>query len=526
MAVWQLLLSVQLLFASSAHAKPHRFLRELHIHAETHFDFGVAVGRATRKDIRWRLQTRIARRAERWRRRTTRGARVFHALLSAQNSTYPQYIDEIAGMAFGAGVDFEALFLWNIVFDLQSRGEKFREDNRSMDAAAETHASDAMKSLGASNASFTTQLAPKLGRCSDLMLFSPEGELSAWGHNEDGSPREKSRARLLTVHIDASANHAAESFVAYAYAGQLPGNAFGANAHVAFSVNSLHPVLQSNAAAPLYAQKRPVRAGNFVARHILASPTLKEAQRRAASANQLIGQSFNLVEMGKPATGMNRRAVNIESVPLGALPKSALTNTLVLPTETSTTLPRRSTVAKAELRGDVKVSDPCRGLGPTWECCAFWAPDQPTLCCDAAYGESMRSMCTTWSVASGSPHCRRRDDVSRSEKDGETASRDGVWTRHFFHANDYLHVQGIRQAADATSRTREARVRILMALPSHGVEYSEEVRRVLGDTAAPWPDSLYGNFTLATAVFDMKAGVLNVYDGNPATTLPVATMTV
>lgn len=124
--------------------------------------------------------------------RTWRGTERLRGLEAAARATEPQYVREIEGIADGAGVAFEAVFLWNCRGDVPDTVERRR-------------------SAGASGA--TTVAIPSRGRCPAVIA-----------HNEDAEPELHGHCCIVEV-----LPNDAPGFVAFYSPGLVPGHAFAVN---------------------------------------------------------------------------------------------------------------------------------------------------------------------------------------------------------------------------------------------------------------------------------------------------------
>jgi predicted choloylglycine hydrolase len=185
------------------------------------------------------------------------GRRRYADLLALHRERYPHYVAEIEGMADGAQVPFDELFLVNL------RGEY--RGYTSIDDA---------------------------GECSTCAV-ARDGRL-VFGHNEDGAAIYRGRSYLLRVEPEQEV-----PFTALCYPGFLPGNAFGFNDFgLCFSVNNVRP--------------RAVRHGlgrHFLARSLFAARDLDEALERLAVSPRAAGFNYTL------GSRRERRLLNVEVSP-------------------------------------------------------------------------------------------------------------------------------------------------------------------------------------------------------------------
>ena len=114
------------------------------------------------------------------------------SLEAAARAAWPQYVREIEGIADGAGVAFDTLFLWNCRGDLPESGDRSR---------------------GAGN-----------GGCTTLMLPPGDGRAGIIAHNQDDAPELHGLCHLVDVRPDR-----APGFVGLYVPGLLPGHSFAVN---------------------------------------------------------------------------------------------------------------------------------------------------------------------------------------------------------------------------------------------------------------------------------------------------------
>lgn len=181
-------------------------------------------------------------------------------ILAAATRHFPQFVEEIKGIAEGAEQPFEKIFLWNCRGDL-------RDLARSDDEGC------------------TTLLLPK----SDL-------HPATIGHNEDGSPSFEGRGFVVKAKPDDG-----PAFEAFCYPGMLPGHAFAMNARgIVQTINNIRP--------------HDLTVGlprHIVTRAILACDTMEEVLAltkrpdRASGFHHALGEarSETLYSVEAPATG-------------------------------------------------------------------------------------------------------------------------------------------------------------------------------------------------------------------------------
>ena len=137
--------------------------------------------------------------------REWRGTERVRALESAARVAWPRYVREIEGIADGAGVTFETVFLWNCRGDVPESSDR----GRSPDAAGGT-----------------TVTIPSRGRCPAVIA-----------HNADDEPETHGHCCIVEVLPDD-----APGFVTFYSPGLVPGHAFAVNrAGLVQAINDVRP---------------------------------------------------------------------------------------------------------------------------------------------------------------------------------------------------------------------------------------------------------------------------------------------
>lgn len=127
------------------------------------------------------------------------GSDRLHDLKAATSRAYPKHMREIEGIANGAGLPLDEIFLWNC-----------RGDLRDLDPALD-------------DTGCTTVLMP--------------GETAIIGHNEDGGAGLAGLCFLCQVDSETG-----PGFTAFCYPGMLPGHAFGVNnSGLVQTINNIRP---------------------------------------------------------------------------------------------------------------------------------------------------------------------------------------------------------------------------------------------------------------------------------------------
>ena len=213
----------------------------------SHRDIGLGIGRTFRDSIQALLREQaefasvVALAGGRLRERVAR-------LEQAARSSYPGLVEELQGMAEGAGIAFEELFAWNC------RSE--------IDASS----------------------APCPPGCSTVGWVRDGGLLL--GHNEDGDAAYAHRMFVLRARPPSGI-----AFAALVYPGTLPGNGPGLNARgVAQATNYIGPC-DAAEGVPRY----------FVGRAVLEAATLEEAVAIACKDPRAFPWHHNLGDLGRGA---------------------------------------------------------------------------------------------------------------------------------------------------------------------------------------------------------------------------------
>ena len=137
--------------------------------------------------------------------REWRGTERLRALEAAARDAWPRYVREIEGIAHGAGVAFETVFLWNCRGDLPDSGSGRRRG---------------------SPAGCTTVAVPQR-----------EGYPALVAHNEDDEPELHGHCRIVDVRPDDG-----PGFVSFYSPGLIPGHTFAVNrAGLVQTVNDVRP---------------------------------------------------------------------------------------------------------------------------------------------------------------------------------------------------------------------------------------------------------------------------------------------
>eukprot|EP01087_Luapelamoeba_hula_P007378 TRINITY_DN1810_c0_g1_i2.p1 TRINITY_DN1810_c0_g1~~TRINITY_DN1810_c0_g1_i2.p1 ORF type:complete len:392 (+),score=56.25 TRINITY_DN1810_c0_g1_i2:46-1221(+) len=180
----------------------------------------------------------------------------FDRYVATSKAHYPQYYEEIQGIAAGAKVEFTYLLL------LALEDELLHHD-------------------------VSTHIPADELSCSDIHIHKLQTTM--FGHNEDASALVKEYGYILSVNITPS-NGPAQQYTAFTYPGMLSGNAFGWNKHIAFSCNALFPLAINMGGI----------GRSFINRDILASSSIADAVVRATPDGRAIGFAFNMASLVAP----------------------------------------------------------------------------------------------------------------------------------------------------------------------------------------------------------------------------------
>lgn len=177
----------------------------------TYYQVGYKVGETFRSQISKALQNDSILKKMRLHYKTPEGSRVYSTMLAAVSRAFPQFVDELRGMADSSGIPLTDLILWNFRFDWCLLLK------------------DQTKGLA------------KPG-CSDVYLANRRGT-TLMGHNEDNGTLFVDLGYILQAsYKDASSGEPVEEITFYCYPGMLCGNAFGFNSKgVVMTQDALSP---------------------------------------------------------------------------------------------------------------------------------------------------------------------------------------------------------------------------------------------------------------------------------------------
>lgn len=260
------------------------YMKSLFVHGD-HFSVGQQMGYATKQEIYDRFATSsTVESLIKWVSTSDYGKAAYDAMLNSANTTFPEYVEELEGMAYGSGVCFQNLFILNVRNELGTFKDNEQHTSNSVD---------------------------KVDHCSDYLVNhvypTPTNSRSEviLGHNEDGAVSERQKGCLITAHMEGSGVREQIRYTAFVYPGDLPSDAFFWNEHgIVGSYNGLYP------ATSLWGGL----GRNFISRHTLGSTGIDDAVERASWTNQATGHSYNFATLSL-ADGEIGRIVNVEIAP-------------------------------------------------------------------------------------------------------------------------------------------------------------------------------------------------------------------
>ncbi|XP_077993557.1 beta-alanyl-dopamine/carcinine hydrolase-like [Glandiceps talaboti] len=165
-----------------------------------------------------------------------KGREVYNSFLSVTNATFPQFIDELQGIADGAEVPFYETFLFEIRSEIKLLLHKLTDSS-----------------------------------CTDIALNyvdqKTQEQWSIQAHNEDADPLIADYGYLVDAHIvDPDGHYPEERFTSFTYPGYLPGNAFGFNsAGMVLTMNAVFPKEVETTMIPRYITNRKLLGAQSVA---------------------------------------------------------------------------------------------------------------------------------------------------------------------------------------------------------------------------------------------------------------------
>jgi hypothetical protein len=218
----------------------------------TYYSVGYQVGSAMADLITDRLSFDDYQTLYPWLKNNSDAQFVNASLFNATQRAYPELIEEIQGVADGADLPFDHIWMMNIVdelYEFQRFGLSVKELRQGRVVPIDpSFAPNPMHGVRhrlaqGKNGAANQKINPALTQCTDV--FTNEGPTPAWGHNEDSGIYDQNHTYMVKARIysnDSTDGVLLEEFVAYTYAGSVAGKAFMWNSHgLLFSCNALFP---------------------------------------------------------------------------------------------------------------------------------------------------------------------------------------------------------------------------------------------------------------------------------------------
>jgi hypothetical protein len=270
--------------------------RRFSCNASSYYDCGKQIGRQAQALIQANVEAKPSQatlaKIAKWA-STGDGKIRLAEYVAAQRKAFPDYLDEIRGLADGSGVSYDTLLRLNLESELDNEvGQSPPHADLSGFAAGTATHDQAGAQSGVGKG------------CTDFHVVSSR----AWAHNEDGFSASYYRDTTYLVRSNITLpGKPSEVFVAFTYPGRLSGWAWGFNANgVALSINAL------TVPSPGNSSSRIGRLGvNFVARSLLGATDLADATTRASVGGHASGMHINL------ASFRESKQLSVETSPWG-----------------------------------------------------------------------------------------------------------------------------------------------------------------------------------------------------------------
>jgi len=257
----------------------------------SHYQIGLDIGKTFYKEINdyYDVTTQLKSEYIPWY-KSPEGKKLFEGFLYVANTSYPQYIQELQGIADGIERPFYQVLLMNMQPELSG----LLHPNQLIFPDA----------------------------CSDVMVNN--NHTVAYGHNEDNAVSIRNRGYVVVAKVKGNATLGIrdESFTAYSYPGILPGNAFGFNDDgLVIAINALFPAVVQ--------PKKTFR--NIITRALLAAQSVKEVDSILADENFGCAYGFSVNLGVLPSDDRNERPhiYNYELAPQNSLPGSNVSKYMV-----------------------------------------------------------------------------------------------------------------------------------------------------------------------------------------------------
>ncbi|CAF1014516.1 unnamed protein product [Adineta ricciae] len=196
----------------------------LHRVQGTHYEYSYQLGQLTRESIRQRIANDFAYLSSLFHFiQTEYGQKLHRGFIETTRSIYPWYWDEIRGLADGSQVPLEQIVILNFLNETRTVYRLLDEKKKLENETGEQG-------------------------CTTVLINRKDTKTLSLLHNEDHSSALYMTGCLVEADIQSSKydndqrDSPKEKFVAYCYAGSIPGNAFGVNVHgFVCALNGLYP---------------------------------------------------------------------------------------------------------------------------------------------------------------------------------------------------------------------------------------------------------------------------------------------
>jgi len=243
-------------------------MRTVRVRGESNFEIGFQVGEQMSSLIaesfsQNRTLDRIVSLAS-----TGTGREQLDTLIANNELKYPEIMQEIYGIAQGCGQPLEKVLCAN-----------FQE----LITLVKVNDPDEIKARMLESDPGSNGIVG----CTDVHMIDTSSGISAWGHNEDGAG-----GYIIDCTIENTDRTINSEFLAYAYAGCIPGWAWGFNrSGIVFSINALTPKVMNMTGLGTF----------LVSRDVLDATSIEDALERITNCGtHASGQHFNLGHIHSP----------------------------------------------------------------------------------------------------------------------------------------------------------------------------------------------------------------------------------
>eukprot|EP01095_Lingulamoeba_sp_RSL-Kostka_P016579 TRINITY_DN8161_c0_g1_i1.p1 TRINITY_DN8161_c0_g1~~TRINITY_DN8161_c0_g1_i1.p1 ORF type:complete len:376 (+),score=92.34 TRINITY_DN8161_c0_g1_i1:284-1411(+) len=207
---------------------------------------------------------------------TNDGKYIYESFYNTHDELYPNYIQELKGMAKGSNVDFSELFLLNLMPEYQLGGFMKNNNNNTI-----------------------------ISHCTDLFFKNETSYI--FGHNEDGNKLVREFGYLIEAKLSYQSGNLNDnnnddyySFSSFTYPAQLIANAYSWKSNgLVLTMNSVFPTDIHIGGIGQY----------FIVRDVLNSNSINDALKRCNVSNSASGLSLNIGMVNE------RRIINVEIAP-------------------------------------------------------------------------------------------------------------------------------------------------------------------------------------------------------------------